>query len=254
MIVGLLLFIFYKRPDVMGALAPQYAAPASAAYQQFMLKELPPVVSGLAIAGLFAVAQGSMDSAINALASSAVADIYIPLKRMRRAQRPTAMLAASPPGFPVVGVDYAPDDTAPVPEEEKPTDAPKIAVALMGVIMTLFAIACAYAYDPKSKGFLDFALGVMTFAFSGMLAVFLTALLTSRGNNISVILSLLTGIVVITLTQNWAWTHLTTWIPGLPKTIAFTYAMPLATALAFLVCVLGPPPRPNPQTHRNPPP
>ena len=226
MIVGLLLFIFYKRPDVMGTLAPQYAAPASAAYQQFMLKELPPVVSGLAIAGLFAVAQGSMDSAINALASSAVADIYIPLKRMR--------------GHRI--------------DENSPIDAPKIAVALMGVIMTLFAIACAYAYDPKAKGFLDFALGVMTFAFSGMLAVFLTALLTRRGNNTSVILSLLTGIAVITLTQNWAWTRLTMWIPGLPKTIAFTYAMPLATALAFLVCVLGPPPRPNAQTHQNPPP
>ena len=146
----------------------------------------------LATAGLFAVAQGSMDSAINALASSAVADIYIPLKRMRRAQRPTATLAASPPGFPVVGVDYAPDDTAPVPEEEKPTDAPKIAVALMGVIMTLFAIACAYAYDPKSKGFLDFALGVMTFAFSGMLAVFLTGLAVG---------SLLVGLVLDRLSR-----------------------------------------------------
>src|SRR5688572_5982030 len=186
MIVGLLLFIFYKRPDLMGAAAPTYPAPASAAYQQFMLKELPPVISGLAIAGLFAVAQGSMDSAINALASSAVADIYIPLKRMR--------------GHRI--------------DENSPIDAPKIAVALMGVVMTVFAIVCAYVYDPKQKGFLDFALGVMTFAFSGMLAVFLTALLTTRGNNTSVILALLTGAFVITLTQNWAWTRITAYYTG----------------------------------------
>jgi Na+/proline symporter len=246
MIVGLLLFIFYKRPDVMGPAAPTYVAPASAAYQQFMLKELPPIISGLAIAGLFAVAQGSMDSAINALASSAVADIYIPLKRMRRAQQMVA--AGSPRGFPVVGVNYSPYEPAPVPEEEKPTDAPKIAVALMGLIMTAFAIVCAYAYDPRQKGFLDFALGVMTFAFSGMLAVFLTALLTRRGNNASVILSLLTGVFVITLTQNWAWTRITAFFTGTPSTIGFNYAMPLATVLAFIVCVLGPPRRP-PEPH-----
>lgn len=243
MIVGLLLFIFYKRPDVMGALAPQYPAPASTAYQFFMLRELPPVISGLAICGLFAVAQGSMDSAINALASSAIADIYIPIKRMRRAQAPAAMVAASSSRSGGAGPEYPPHERAPVPEEEKPTDAPKIAVACMGAVMTLFAIVCAYAYDPNEKGFLEFALGVMTFAFSGMLAVFLTALLTRRGNNTSVILSLLTGVIVITLTQNWAWTRITGLLMDKPATIGFNYAMLLATSLAFLVCVLGRPRR-----------
>ena len=59
--------------------------------------------------------------------------------------------------------------------------APKVAVAAMGAVMVGFAIACVYAYDPKQKGFLDFALLVLNYAFSGMLAVFLTALLTERG-------------------------------------------------------------------------
>ena len=54
--------------------------------------------------------------------------------------------------------------TREAPEES--TEAPKIAVAVMGAVMTLFAVACAYAYDPKEKAFLDFALGVLNFAFS----------------------------------------------------------------------------------------
>jgi len=73
-------------------------------YQWFLINELPPVASGLAMAGLFAVSQGSMDSAINALASSAVADIYLPLRTMR--------------GRPI--------------DPDKPVDAPKVAVAAMG--------------------------------------------------------------------------------------------------------------------------
>ena len=81
--VGLLLYVFYRRPDVMGAAAPGYvpAGKLDAAYPRFILREMPTVLSGLAIAGFFAVAQGSMDSAINAMASSAVADLYFPLRR-----------------------------------------------------------------------------------------------------------------------------------------------------------------------------
>ena len=217
MIIGLLLFIYYKCPEVMGAAAPNYAPGKNmASYQQFMLRELPPVISGLAIAGLFAVAQGSMDSAINAMASSAVADLYLPIRSMR--------------GRPI-------DPNAPV-------DAPKWAVAGMGAVMTLFAIGCAYAYDPNQRGFLDFALGIMTFAFSGMLAVFFTALLTRRGNNTSVILALLTGIVAIAMMRDAPFKAITGWVTGTPRTIAWTWALPIATGLAFAVCVSG---RPGPR-------
>jgi SSS family solute:Na+ symporter len=207
--------VFYKRPDVMGAAAPAYPPPstehATAAYQWFLMKELPPVASGLAMAGLFAVARGSMDSAINALASSAVADIYIPVRRML--------------GRPV--------------DEGRAAAAPKIAVAAMGAVMVGFAVACVYAYDPKRQAFLDFALSVLNFAFSGMLAVFLTALLTRRGNSLTVVLALLTGIAAVALTQDKPYGWVTARLLGAPKTLAFTWAMPVATGLAFLVCVAG---------------
>ena len=79
----------------MGAHAPDGGRRArQGVYPIFLLNELPPVCSGLAIAGFFAIAQGSMDSAINALASSAVADIYLPLRRLAgRDRRPSATTA-----------------------------------------------------------------------------------------------------------------------------------------------------------------
>jgi Na+/proline symporter len=212
--IGLLLYVFYNRPDVMGA-APAYPLPptgeATAAYQWFLMKELPPVASGLAMAGLFAVERGSLDSAINALASSLVADIYLPLRRAT--------------GRPV--------------DADKPMAAPKAAVALVGAVLVGFAVACVYAFDPKKTPFLDFALNVLNFAFSGMLAVFLTALLTRRGNSGTVVAALVTGMVVVALTQDAPFQRLTATFFGAPKKIAFTWAMPVATGLAFLVCVAG---------------
>lgn len=209
--IGLLLHVYYDG----GMKLPPDAG--RAIYQLFLMRELPPVVSGLAMAGLFAVAQGSMDSAINALASSVVADIYLPLRKIQ--------------GRPI--------------DPDKPIDAPKWAVAAMGAAMTLFAIGCVYAFDPKG-GFLKFALGVLNYGFSGMLAVFLVALLTRRGNSASVIAALVTGVVVVALTQDWAFGRITSALFDRRMSISFTWAMPLATGLAFLVCLTG---RPRPVTH-----
>jgi solute:Na+ symporter, SSS family len=216
--IGLLLFVFYKRPDMMGSLAPDYAPGQNqGAYAQFLLKELPTVLSGLAIVGLFAVAQGSMDSAINALASSAVSDVYFPLRRRlgRRADVHT------------------------------PTEAPKFAVAFVGAIMTLAAIGFVFVYDPADRTFIDFALGVMTFAFSGMLGVFLTGLLTRRGNSASVLAALVAGVITIALLQDGVLAWWTKTIFGTPYRLAWPWWMPIGTAASFLVCVLGPPRQPS---------
>ncbi len=213
MVIGLLLYIFYKRPDVMGTTHP--APGAYAAYPWFILNELPTVVSGVAIAGFFAIAQGPMDSAINALASSAVADIYHPLRRKL--------------GYP--------DDA------KTNTRTPKYAVAAMGIIMVIIAIACALVYDAKSRTLIDFALGVMAFAFTGMLGVFLTALLTKRGNAASVLAALATGVIVVTLLQPKimaVWTQL---LLGSQHTLASTWWMPVGTVICFFVCVSGSPTR-----------
>lgn len=219
MAIGLLLYIFYKRPDVMGAAAPGYAPAPQNAYASFLLSELPTVVSGIAIAGFFAVAQGSMDSAINALASSAIADIYLPMRRRL--------------GY-VGGAD----------DERRSSEAPKLAVALMGVVMVGFAVVCIALYGgqgAQKRTLIDFALGVMAFAYTGMLGVFLTALLTRRGNTGSVIAALAAGVVVVAALQPGIIDRWSGALLGRPLHVASTWWMPIGTIVSFVVCVAGSP-------------
>lgn len=216
--IGMLLYIFYRRPDVMHQ-AHQYPGlkQGLSVYPWFLLNELPTVLSGIAIAGFFAVAQGSMDSAMNALASSIVADLYVPVRRR-------------------MGHDVA---------DAASGEASKLTVALVGVVLCLFAILCAIVYNPKSQTLLDFALGVLTFAFTGMLGVFLTALLTNRGSSRSVIAALIAGVITVVLLQDeilgW-WSGL---LFGAHWKLAWPWWMPIGTAISFGVCQLG-------TTHRGP--
>jgi len=211
MLIGLLLYVFYQRPDVMGPNAPNYAPAPANVYPSFLLSELPTVISGIAIAGFFAIAQGSMDSAINALASSAISDIYLPLRGR------------------LGHVDSAPAGS----------DVPKVAVALMGVAMVLFAIVCTWLYGGQDRTLIDFALGVMSFAYTGMLGVFLTALLTRRGNATSVVAALLTGVLVFTLLQPAAMDRWSSFLFRRHWRLASTWWMPIGTIISFLVCAAG---------------
>jgi solute:Na+ symporter, SSS family len=211
--IGLLLYVFYQRPDVMHTthVTPQNG---NSIYPWFLLNELPTVLSGLSIAGFFAIAQGSMDSAMNALASSIVADIWLPLRQRYFKNDPNSAASAK---------------------------ASKLTVAVVGAMLGGFAIFCAIIYDPHNKTLLDFALGVMTFAFSGLLGVFLAALLTSRGNSVSVIAALIAGILTVTMLQDsiMAW-----WTPHIFHSVwrlAWPWWMPIGTVASFLCCVLGAP-------------
>jgi len=210
--VGLLLYVFYQRPDLMGAAAPtDVVADSKQVYPQFLLNHLPAGLKGLAIAGMFAAAQGSLDSAINAMASSAVADLYWPLRRR-------------------LGLAV---------DKGSRAKAPRLAVALMGALLIGVAILAAYRYDPGRDALLPFALGVMAFAYTGMLGVFLAALFTRRGNATSVVAALVTGLVVTTLLQNdvldrWTWT-----LFGRAVRLGMFWWMPIGTVASFVVCVAG---------------
>jgi len=209
--IGLLLFIFYKRPDIMGGRAPHDIVGSSMqVYPQFLLNHLPSGLRGLAMAGMFAAAQGSLDSAINAMASSAVADIYWPIQSARGKAIDTGQRS------------------------------PRIAVACMGILLIAFAIASAIVYDPHgSRSLLDFALGVMAFAYTGLLGVFLTALLSRRGNSRSVVIALLAGALTTTLLQPNIFAAWTTRLAGHPLHLASFWWMPIGTAISFTICCAG---------------
>ena len=213
--IGLLLYLFYQRPELTHA-AGSPADASLAVYPRFLVRELPTGLAGLAIVGFFAIAQGSLDSAMNALAASIVADIYLPL-RQRHAT------ASAPNGEPPIA-----------------RHTPKLAVAAVGVGMTLLAILCAAIFDPRA-GILSFVLGLMPFAYSGMLAVFLTALFTRRGNTKSVIAALITGAVICALLHDRVLPWWSGMLFGQSAQLAWTWWMPIGTVAAFLVCISGRP-------------
>jgi SSS family solute:Na+ symporter len=212
LIAGLLLWIFYKRPDIMGANAPtDPLGDSTQVYPQFLLNHLSPGLVGLAMAGMFAAAQGSLDSAINAMASSAVSDIYWPIRRRM--------------GLPV----------------NTKTTQSRLAVLGMGLLLILFAIWSAFRYDVKTDTVLVFALGVMSFAYSGMLGVFLTALFTKRGNGTTVIAALIVGILVTAVLQKSVYPVWTEKLFGKPHALAEFWWLPIGATISFLVCVAGAP-------------
>ncbi|MGN6367190.1 MAG: sodium:solute symporter family transporter [Phycisphaerae bacterium] len=210
--IGLLLYLFYT-PEIVGRVhvAPPVGEEATV-YPWFLIHEFPTGLAGLAIAGFFAIAQGSLDSAMNALASSVVADLWIPLRRR-------------------AGHDV---------EEGK---ASKVTVAGVGVLMCLFAVLCACLYDPGAHTLLDFVLGLMTFALAGMLGVFLTALFTGRGNSWSVVMGLVAGAVGVVMVQDRVMGWWSGWVFGHSVRLAWPWWTPVGTLLSFCVCVSGSPRR-----------
>lgn len=210
MILGHLLWIFYARPDLMGASAPEVAPTDSRKILlHFMTNEMPPGMSGLMIAGLFAIALGSLDSAINAMSATFVNDVYKPARPGRGERH-------------YLGVG-------------------RLGVLIFGLLLGAFAALCVlwqheWTAPGQSAGFIDFALGVMTFAYSGLVGAFCTALFTRRGTSASIFAGLAVGFLVILVLRPEVLPSVGAALGmDLPR-IAWPWAMVVASALSFAVC------------------
>lgn len=224
MAVGLLLHIFYQRPDLMAGATPPATIPSESknVFLRFILDEMPPGLTGLMMAGLFAVGVGSLNSALGAMSAAFVNDVYRP--------------------------------ALPGRDDEHYLRIGQVAVFGWGVTLGLFACACMYWHDSEAGTLIQFVLGVMTFAYAGLLGVFLTALLTRRGSTRSVVAAIVAGFVAVTLMQPgvWAdWTGATAWTRATPLDptdwrlgdlkLAFPWRLTIAVAISFAVCCLGRP-------------
>ena len=108
---------------------------------------------------------------------------------------------------------------------------------VLALALLAMSFLCFYWQRYTDAPLLDFALGVMTFAYSGLLGVYFTLLFTQRGSAASVIAALATGFLAIALQQSYIVDML-----GLPaswKGLAFPYQLCLGTAVAFATCLLG---------------
>lgn len=220
LVVGLLLYLFYQRPDLFAGGAAEPPDDSRQVFLAFIMDEMPAGLSGLMMAGLFAAGLSSLNSAINAMSSTFVNDFY-------RKARPGA-------------------------DEQTLVRVGRIAVVGWGVMLGLFACGCVWlerAYAEQGGTLLTFALTVMTFAYAGLIGVFFTALLTRRGNGASAVAALVVGFIVVASMQPMFWELVVDLEaraaadPGDPLVwvlrLAFVWKLTIASALSFGVCLLG---------------
>jgi len=204
LVIGVLLFVFYRRPDLMGAQAPAEApGDGRQVFLWFILHEAPPGMRGLMLAGLFAAAMSSFASAVQAMASTLVLDFYRPL--------------------------------APGRSEAHYLGVSRWAVLLWGVLLAGFAVMCIRLQGGSGKGLIAFAMGVMVYAYTGLLAVFLTAIFTRRGTPASAVAALVTGALCVGLLQFGPGLAHGWWGMGWPV-LTLGWKMFVGTAVALGVC------------------
>ena len=170
---------------------------------QYMLAELPLGLRGLMVAGVLAAAMSSLDSALNAMAATTLEDL-VEARRARRGQQALTT-------------------------DERSALARRLS---LGWALTLGALALLLAAWQEGSGrtLLEFALGVMSYAYAGLLGVFIVALFTRRGSAASVRRGLVTGALVILATEPR--------VQGLvldSTALAFPWRLTLGTLLAAAV-------------------
>jgi SSS family transporter len=220
--LGSLLWILYQRPDLTGRVEEAGAVvSARDVFVTFIATKTPAGMPGLILAGLYAAALSTLNSGLNAMGATLYADVY------KRA------CPRVPARFDVL--------------------AGRIAVVIAGLAVGGFAALCVWwqRHDPGTT-LIDLALSVMTFAYAGLLAVFVSAILTRRGNSASAIGALVTGFVVIAALQP-AWIGVwTSPFPALAPTpdiaddwrlgelrLAFPWQLTIGFVAAFAVCQAG---------------
>ncbi len=212
LVVGLALWLFYNRPELfVDGASPVPEDDARKVFLVYIMSEMPSGVTGLMVAGLFAAGLSSVNSAMNAMSAAFVTDFYR-----------SALPNKSPEHYVRVG---------------------RLGVIVFGVLLGLFALLCvvwqqADREHQQSSELLNFALGVMGFAYAGLVAVFLTALLTKRGSTRSVILSILTGFVLIYLLQPTTWANETRERFAFLDTLLdlhFTWKLCIASGICFAI-------------------
>jgi Na+/proline symporter len=208
-VIGLLLSIFYDRPDMMGGAsataAKEFGGEKISIFMHYILTQLPGGLRGLVTIGICAAAVATTNSALNAMSSVLVQDFYRPWRERR----------------------------GPV-EEHHFVQAGRAGMGVIGFAMFVMAVVSFYWQRYSDMGLLEFALQVMVFTYAGILGVYFTALFTRRGTTGSVIAALLIGFAVILLLQ-----------PGIARAIglpsalnglSFPFQLCIGTLIAFIVC------------------
>lgn len=214
--IGLLLYVYYQRPDLMqngkdGAPTPEFIGQTVTIFMYYVLTDLPSGIKAIVTIGIIAAALSTLNSGLNSMSSVAVQDLYR--------------------GF------YCQLIKKQTPSEQQLVYAGRVSMGVVAILLSIMAGLCYYWQQYTDTPLLAFALSVMVFSYSGLLGVYFTALFTKRGSAGSILAALLVGFSIPVLMQPYVQTLY------LPDTwqfdINFSYQLLIATGIATLVCCLG---------------
>lgn len=205
--VGLLLWVYCTQDGLMGRPTPAFATGDSADMLiRVAIGAMPGWLLGLILAGVLAAGPAGHNATLNSMASTIVADVYTPMRPGR--------------------------------EQGHYLRVGRLMVVLCGVVLGVFAVACAVWQAKSGENLISFVLGVMTFAYAGLLGVFLCALLTRRGTEASAVAAMIAGFVVVLMMQPVVWKL---WAPSLlgtgeTMTLASPWRLCVGVAVSFAIC------------------
>jgi Na+/proline symporter len=173
--IGLLLYLFYQHPELSGLnteVVQKLEGEKITIFMYYILHEMPEGMRGLVTVGAVAAALSSSNSVLGAMSSVAIEDLYKPWKLKREK----------------VG-------------EMHFVKAGRTAVLLFAFALSGMAMISYYWQRYTELPLLSFALGVMAFAYTGLLGVYAAAIFTKRGSAATVPLSLIGGFLTVLLLQ-----------------------------------------------------
>ncbi len=207
LVIGLLLYLFYQHPEMSGitsACVDQNVDGQSVTiFMLYILNEMPEGLRGLVTVGAIAAALSSTNSVLSAMSSVAVEDIYRPWLADKDRDEAHFLKAGR---FMVV----------------------TFAILLCGMAMLSF-----YWQQFTELPLLNFALGVMAFAYASLLGVYGAAIFTNRGNEKTVLFALIGGFLTVLILQPYILVHI------IDIKVDFAVMMIVGTLVSFFIMLLG---------------
>lgn len=161
--IGILLYVYYLKD-------PTYKPAANSdIFGSYILNVLPTGIRGLVLAGVFATAMGSLSAALNALATSATNDWYVPYLQKRG-------------GY----------------TEEQGLNGARVFTGIFAILMVLIAGVFAYmkVKNPDIR-IIPVVLGIASYIVGPMLGVFLLGMFTrNRGSDKGNLIAIAVGLLV----------------------------------------------------------
>ena len=165
LLVGVGLWAFYRAfpGELAGEAAAAVAADPDTLFPVFILTQVPPGLTGLIIAGIFAAAISSLTSILAALSQTTLSAVWLPLRRLD------------------------PDGEMTAHQQREVLRVSRLLILFWGVALCVAAVAIdRYVEGQRATGrdvpLLDLALGMTNYVVGTLLAAFLLAWLPLRVN------------------------------------------------------------------------